>query len=360
MTEFSTEQPADLTFRADFRRKRSHRPGIILGGFAALGFLLLATFGWASLTGRIAYASPAGSVSLGLALVLLATTMVIALQQLRGAQARERTTWRETVALRERGTNLERQVRELEAGNTALEARSAELEATNLRLQRVLEKSERYAALLQTSVEVSRTVAEIRNPGELLSGVTELISEHFGYYHVGIFMIDDSGLNAVLRAANSPGGQRMLARGHRLPVGTAGIVGYATGTGRPRVARDVDHDAAHQDNPDLPETRSELALPLRLNGRVIGALDVQSVEADVFGPEDVAVLTALADQIAVAVENSRLMEQSQGALQETRASQRRAIQREWDAYLGRQPGEAMPLRAGDGQRRPIRRETGAL
>jgi putative methionine-R-sulfoxide reductase with GAF domain len=320
----------------------------LLGTPAGIGALVLSTatlgaVGWAALVGRITFSfptdlsQPAGWVSSGLALVVLSTIMVIAQRLVTQAQAQAVETGRENEALQEMRRRLEKQTRELEAGNTSLAARTAELETANLQLRDVLEKSEHRSALLQTGAEVSRAVVEIRNRGELLSRVTELISTHFGYHHVGIFLIDDSGFNAVLRAANSPGGQRMLARGHRLPVGTSGIVGFVTGAGRPRVARDVGYDAHHLNNPDLPETRAELALPLRVGGRVIGALDVQSTEPDAFEPEDVSVLTALADQIAVAIENTRLLQQSQTALQEARATQRRAIRNEWDAFLGNQP-----------------------
>jgi putative methionine-R-sulfoxide reductase with GAF domain len=338
----------------------------LLGTWAGVGALLLSAAtlgmtGWASLVGRLSFSSPtdlsqpAGWVSSGLVLVVLSTIMIIAQRLLIEAQTRALAAGRENKALYDMQLRLEEQTHELETGNTTLAARTAELEAANLRLQEVLEKSEHRSSLLQTSAEVSRAVAEIRDRGELLSRVTELISSHFGYYHVGIFLIDDSGFNAVLRAANSPGGQRMLARGHRLAAGTSGIVGFVTGAGRSRVARDVGYDAHYLNNPDLPETRSELALPLRIGGRVIGALDVQSVEPDAFEPEDVSVLTALADQIAVAIENTRLLQQSQIALQEARAAQRRTIQREWDAFLGHQPDGERALTI---DREPDRGRTG--
>ncbi|NIN93759.1 MAG: hypothetical protein GTO49_01955, partial [Anaerolineae bacterium] len=93
----------------------------------------------------------------------------------------------------------------------------------------------------------------------------------FGFYHAGVFLLDDAGEYAVLRAANSEGGQRMLARGHRLKVGEQGIVGYATGRREPRIALDVGADAVYFDNPDMPDTRSEMALPLIAGGHVLGA-----------------------------------------------------------------------------------------
>jgi GAF domain-containing protein len=133
----------------------------------------------------------------------------------------------------------------------------------------------------------------------------------------------------VLSAANSEGGQRMLARQHKLGVGTEGIVGYVTGTGEPRVALDVGADAVYFDNPDMPDTRSEMALPLRVGDEIIGALDVQSTQEAAFDEEDVSVLTALADQIATAIQNARLFQQSQAALEEAQRAQRRFVQQEW-------------------------------
>ena len=124
---------------------------------------------------------------------------------------------------------------------------------------------------------------------------------------------------AILRAANSPGGQRMLARGHRLQVGRVGVVGYSAGAGETRVAQDVGADVVYYDNPDMPETRSELALPLKVRNRVIGVLDVQSEEANAFSEEDVEVLLILADQIALAIENTRLLQSSQDSLRELEA-----------------------------------------
>ena len=179
-----------------------------------------------------------------------------------------------------------------------LVARRAELEEANLRLAETLRTSQRRASLLQASAQVSRAVVQLRDLDELLSQVTDLISRQFGFYHAGVFLIEETGRYAVLHAANSPGGQRMLARRHKLGVGTEGIVGYVTGTGRARIALDVGTDAVYFDNPDMPGTRSEMAMPLRIGEEIIGALDVQSTEESAFKEEDIAVLTALADQVS--------------------------------------------------------------
>jgi GAF domain-containing protein len=150
-------------------------------------------------------------------------------------------------------------------------------------------------------------------------------------------MLDESGRYAVLRAANSSGGQRMLARRHRLIVGTEGIVGHAVSTNRPRIALDVGADAAYFDNPDLPNTRSEMALPLHSGNTVIGALDVQSVQESAFDEQDIQVLTALAEQVSAAIENARMFQESQVALAQAEDAYRQYVRQEWDRFL--RPGQ---------------------
>ncbi len=174
----------------------------------------------------------------------------------------------------------------------------------------------RRTAQLEAAATVARRAAEIRDLEALLNETVRLISDRFGFYHAGIFLIDEAGEYAVLQAASSEGGQRMLARGHRLAVGKVGIVGAVAGTGQPRIALDVGEDAVFFDNPDLPRTRSEMALPLKVGARVIGVLDVQSEEPAAFTQEDVAVLQTMADQIALAIENVRILEQMQRTVRE--------------------------------------------
>lgn len=183
---------------------------------------------------------------------------------------------------------------------------------------------------LQTVADVARSIVSAQALESLLNQVTTLISERFGFYHVGVFLLDEKGEYAVLRAANSEGGKRMLARQHKLPVGKVGIVGYVTATGQPRIATDVGEDAVHFKNPDLPETRSEMALPLIANNRIIGALDVQSTQPNAFTPEDIELFSTLADQIAIAIVNNQLLEETMRALDEARRVNRRYLQQEWE------------------------------
>jgi GAF domain-containing protein len=238
----------------------------------------------------------------------------------------------------ERTSELTARTQDLETANIELEEARRYQEAVNRQLEEASERTRRRATQLQAVAEVGRAIAQVRDLQRLLPQVTRLISQHFGYYHVGIFLIDEASRYAVLRAANSPGGQKMLARGHKLPVGTKGVVGYVTGTGQPRVVLDVGIDAIHVATAELPDTRSEMTLPLRTGGQIIGALDVQSFEAEAFDQEDVDVLSTLADQVAIAIHNARMFRQSQEALAEAEKSQRRYLQRAWADFLQQRSG----------------------
>jgi len=214
-----------------------------------------------------------------------------------------------TTQLRESITNLERRVAD----------RTRDLE--------------RRAVQLQVAAEVASQAAAIRDPIQLMEHSVRLISEKFDIYHSGIFLLDENQKYAVLRAASSEGGKRMLARGHRLAVGQVGIVGYVAGRGEPRIALDVGTDAVFFNNPDLPQTRSELALPLKARGEIIGVLDVQSTKATAFTDEDVEILQILSDQIAVAIENARLLSKSQEIIEELNSIYQTQVSQSWKRRL---------------------------
>ncbi|MGC9395254.1 MAG: GAF domain-containing protein [Anaerolineae bacterium] len=212
----------------------------------------------------------------------------------------------------------------------AVTARLNELIANlETRVAERTQEVERRAEYLAITGGLSRIVTSILDVDTLLERVAHLISERFGFYHTGIFLIDEAREWAVLHAVSSEGGQRMLAHGHRLRVGEEGIVGYVSGSGRARIALDVDEDVVWVKNPDLPATRSEIALPLIFGQQVIGVLDVQSEEAAAFGTEDIATLRILADQIAVAIRNAQLFAESQRTLRELQRSYDEELQRGW-------------------------------
>ncbi|HKJ39380.1 MAG TPA: GAF domain-containing protein [Anaerolineales bacterium] len=206
-----------------------------------------------------------------------------------------------------------------------LERRVAERTA-DVELERLL--SERRAQELQSISEISRAISTEQRLDILLPLISRLVSERFDFYHAGIFFIDDTGRFAYLQAANSEGGQNMLARGHRLEVGK-GLVGTVAKTGKPRIVLDVGADAAYFDNPDLPETRSEMALPLNIRGKTIGVLDVQSTKPGAFTENDASTLGILGDQVAIAIENARLFGQTQQAREEAEALYSQIQQQVW-------------------------------
>ncbi len=214
----------------------------------------------------------------------------------------------------------------------SLERRVAERTA-DLETARLL--SERRAEELQSISEISRIISSEQRLDTLLSLITRLVSEKFDFYHTGIFLIEETRQFAVLQAANSEGGQRMLARGHRLEVGHTGLVGNVAQTGISRIALDVGSDAVYFDNPDLPKTRSEMALPLNLRGATIGVLDVQSTKPGAFTENDAKTLSILADQIAIAIDNARLFGQNRQALDEVQSLYNQYLRQEWSTF-GRQ------------------------
>jgi len=161
--------------------------------------------------------------------------------------------------------------------------RTAELEESATQIQN-------RASQLEAIADVASSVASLQDVNELLPYITKTISGRFGFYHAGIFLLSEDKRYAVLRAANSEGGQKMLARKHQLRVGQEGIVGFAVEQKRARIALDVGDDAVYFNNPDMPTTRSEIALPLIIGGEIIGVLDVQSEEPNAFSNENVEVL----------------------------------------------------------------------
>jgi len=214
-----------------------------------------------------------------------------------------------------------------------VEARTRELSAT-------AEQVQRRVAQLQTIYEVTHSILLIQDLNRLLVSIASLISERFGFYHVGIFLLDENNEYAVLKATNSEGGARMLERGHRLKVGKEGIVGYVAERAKPRIALDVGIDAVYFDNPNLPETRSEMALPLLVQERVIGVLDIQSKETNAFQEDDFSIFNTLADQVAIAIENARLLNETRRALEEAEHIYRQFLQKGWSGIL-----ETQQLRA---------------
>ncbi len=204
--------------------------------------------------------------------------------------------------------------------------------------QQVAERTqtlERRVSQIQAAVQVGKAVAAQYELHELLNRTTRLISDRFGYYHIGIFLLDEASEYAVLQASNSPGGARLLMQGHKLKVGEVGIVGTVAGSGQARIALDVGQDAVYFDNPELPTTRSEMALPIIAGGQILGVLDIQSEEPNAFTEGDIPTLQVLADQLAIALQNARLLERTQQALETARRAYAERSEEGWREILSR-------------------------
>lgn len=195
--------------------------------------------------------------------------------------------------------------------------------------------------------EISRYAATQRDLQVLMDRVVDLIIERFpSIYHAQIFLIDRDREYAVVRASTGPVGQQLKARGHRLAVGSISVIGQVTEQGRIVVARDTAASQVHRRNEFLPDTRAELAIPLRLGDEVIGALDVQSRQADAFDDDLINVLQTMADQLAVAIQNARLYQEAMRRADEIDKANRLATIRAWQEYMAGQRASSIVRSAG--------------
>jgi GAF domain-containing protein len=177
--------------------------------------------------------------------------------------------------------------------------------------------------------------------------VVQLIVEQFpNIYHAQIFLLDQDRLYAVLRASTGDPGRILLARGHRLAVGSVSVIGQVIEQRQTIIARDTATSQVHRRNEFLPDTRAELAIPLRVADQMIGALDVQSRYRNAFTEDEVQVLQTMADQIAVAIENARLYQETVRRLEDLDRSNRMATQKTWQEYIYGQRQRSLISEAG--------------
>ncbi|MCB9112465.1 MAG: GAF domain-containing protein [Anaerolineales bacterium] len=187
----------------------------------------------------------------------------------------------------------------------------------------------RLANELRTIAEVTRELAVIRDQSTLLNVSANLIRERLGYYHVGIYLADEKGEYAILRGASSVAAEEMFQNNYKLKIGETGVVGSVTRSGQAYIAQDVDIDAVHLENPYLPDTRSEIALPLRSYNVTIGALDIQANTLNAFDESDIQTLQVLADQLAAAIENAQLVQRLENTLNELSTANQTKTRQTW-------------------------------
>jgi len=287
--------------------------GILIGAGAATLFTVFGVVayligGWAQVNGYVPTATiPADSiiidtVGLGLGLLGLVTFNWISNRDMRRTLSLERSL---TSRLQAQSHDLEDQVNQ----------RTASLE--------------RKAIQLETTAEIARLASEMLDPSELMSKAVNLIQARFGFYHASIFLLDETGLWANLVASTGEAGKALISQHHRLAAGSASIIGWVTANRLPRVTMDVADDPFYFRNPLLPETRSEMTVPLVVGTRLLGALDVHSTVPKAFQEDDIRAIEAIATELAIAIDSARLILETQRQLERFESSYRDLARQSW-------------------------------
>lgn len=211
-----------------------------------------------------------------------------------------------------------------------------EIKSLSLSINSLLESNENSEAELKRSLnqllaisEINKTISGYLNPENFLPEVANLIQNRLDLYYVGIFLLDQNKEYAVLSAGTGEAGSQMLSSGHRLAVGGVSMIGWSTATQQPRIALDVGKEAIRFSNPLLPNTRSELAMPIVSRNVTIGALSLQSERESAFNENDIVAFQSMADSLAVALENATLFQEARSNLKEIQGLNRIYLQRSW-------------------------------
>ncbi|MBC8503394.1 MAG: GAF domain-containing protein [Anaerolineales bacterium] len=211
-----------------------------------------------------------------------------------------------------------------------------ELEEDRLQLQQRTSDLERREVQIRTAAEISRAITAELDPNKIFEQVVSLIKERFGLYYVGVFMLDEEEQFAVLRVGTGDAGKNMIADGHKLAVDGNSMIGWSISNRQARIALDIGEDAVHFQNPHLPSTRSELALPMISEGHALGALTIQSIWPEAFDQDDITVLQGIADSLATSIHNANLFNQVQENLNEINTLHRQYLAKSWEDVIARE------------------------
>ena len=207
--------------------------------------------------------------------------------------------------------------------------------------QQVLERTRQLAA----TNEVARVAASSLDPDQLLARVIPLFHEQFGYYFAAIYLVDPSGKWAELKEATGEAGRVLKQNRHRHEITGRSMVGAAIREKSPRIAQIASEEKQRFENPLLPYTRSEVALPLMVGERVLGALNVQSTREADFGPQVIETMKNMATQVSMAIENARLFQEAQHIIKEMRAVQQQYLLESWEGFS--EANTSLEYRLGD-------------
>ena len=180
----------------------------------------------------------------------------------------------------------------------------------------VIADMQRHQRLLKAAATVGHNITSIFDLDELLQTTVDIICKEYEFYYAGIFLLDAKNEWAILKAGYGEAGDKMVANNHRLELDSESMIGVAIRKGEGEISADVGDKEKHFKNPYLPNTRSEMALPLRAKGDTLGALSVQSEKVNAFSNEDISALQGMADQLAIAIRNAHLLKDLEAANQE--------------------------------------------
>lgn len=181
---------------------------------------------------------------------------------------------------------------------------------------RMIEMLKRRHQLLENAAHVAKSISSILDLDELLATSVDIICEKYDFYYAGIFLLDENKEWAVLSAGHGEAGKAMMDKGHKLEIGGHSMIGTAINKREAQIVLDVGLEKEHFKNPHLPDTRSEMALPLVVKDKPLGAITIQSVEEGAFSDDDITALQTLADQLAIAIDNALLLHDLDDANQE--------------------------------------------
>jgi GAF domain-containing protein len=227
---------------------------------------------------------------------------------------------------------------ELSAQNKEMDRIQTSLRTHSVQLDELNRINMGRATQLRVIIQIVRDIASVREIDDLLSLTVNLVRERFDYYHAGIFLIDESGEHALLRAASGTAARALLEQQHKFRLDEPGIVSSVANSGSARIAQDAGSEVAYFHNPLLPETCSEVGLPLRSHGRIIGVLDIQAIEPSAFNQENTEVLQLLTDQLVAAVENAELLHRLETTLSELNTIYQSQTKQAWQKSI-RERGE---------------------
>jgi GAF domain-containing protein len=287
--------------------------GILIGAGAATLFVLLGILayvlsGWAQLSGLIPSALlpletiAIDAIGLGLGLFVLVIFNWISSRELRRALEIERDL----------AARLQIQRRELED-----------------EVQQRTQSLQRKAAQLETTSQIAKLASEMVDPQELMVQAVELIKTRFGFYQAAVFMLDETGTWANLVASTGEAGTTLLSQHFRLAVGSASIIGWVTSNRMLRVAQDVEKDPFYFRIPILSKTKAEVAVPLIVGIRILGVLDIQSRRTNAFSDDDIQAIRAIGDELAIAIDNARLLRERQQQLDRFQTAYRDLARPSW-------------------------------